>query len=75
MSDSGDCPQSWIDCSTRHGRWARPPCLWTRVGSRPTAQRLYSSRGFVERSPYEGTEIPPRLQHLWIFFERTAALA
>ena len=23
-------------------------------------------------APYEGTEIPPRLQHLWIFFERTA---
>jgi GNAT superfamily N-acetyltransferase len=39
------------------------------------AQRLYRSRGFVERSPYEGTEIPPRLQHLWIFFERTSALA
>jgi hypothetical protein len=39
------------------------------------AQRLYRSRGFVERSPYEGTEIPPRLQHLSIFFERTAALA
>ena len=33
------------------------------------AQRLYRSRGFVERSPYEGTEIPMRLQHLWIFFE------
>jgi GNAT superfamily N-acetyltransferase len=36
------------------------------------AQRLYRSRGFVERSPYDGTEIPPRLQHLWIFFERRA---
>jgi GNAT superfamily N-acetyltransferase len=36
------------------------------------AQRLYRSRGFVERPPYEGTEIPPRLQHLWIFFERTS---
>jgi GNAT superfamily N-acetyltransferase len=35
------------------------------------AQRLYRSRGFVERTPYEGTEIPTRLQHLWIFFERT----
>ena len=35
------------------------------------AQQLYRSRGFVERAPYEGTEIPPRLQHLWIFFERT----
>jgi len=39
------------------------------------AQRLYRSRGFVERSPYEGTEIPPRLQDLWIFFERQALLA
>ena len=36
------------------------------------AQRLYRSRGFVERPPYEGTEIPLRLQHLWIFFERSA---
>jgi GNAT superfamily N-acetyltransferase len=36
------------------------------------AQRLYRSRGFVERLPYEGTEIPARLQHLWIFFERTS---
>jgi len=39
------------------------------------AQRLYRSRGFVERSPYEGTEIPPRLQHLWIFFERRGLAA
>jgi GNAT superfamily N-acetyltransferase len=38
------------------------------------AQRLYRSRGFVERAPYEGTEIPPQLQHLWIFFERTGPL-
>jgi len=36
------------------------------------AQRLYRSRGFAERPPYEGTEIPLRLQHLWIFFERPA---
>jgi GNAT superfamily N-acetyltransferase len=34
------------------------------------AQRLYRSRGFVERTPYEGSEIPPRLQHLFVFFER-----
>jgi GNAT superfamily N-acetyltransferase len=34
------------------------------------AQRLYRSRGFVERSPYEGTEIPERLQKSWLFFER-----
>lgn len=35
------------------------------------AQRLYRSRGFVERTPYAGTEIPPRLQQYWIFFERS----
>ena len=34
------------------------------------AQRLYRSRGFAERSPYEGTEIPERLQKYWLFFER-----
>ncbi len=34
------------------------------------AHRLYRSRGFTERSPYEGTEIPERLQRHWIFFER-----
>jgi GNAT superfamily N-acetyltransferase len=34
------------------------------------AQRLYESRGFVERPPYEGTEIPPRLQQYWKFYER-----
>jgi len=34
------------------------------------AQGLYRSRGFLERSPYEGTEIPQRLQQHWIFFER-----
>lgn len=35
------------------------------------AQRLYRSRGFVERTPYVGTEIPPHLQQYWIFFERS----
>ena len=60
----------------QHERWVRP-----RYCSRDTcrfmtdAQRLYRSRGFVERSPYEGTEIPSRLQHLWIFFEHQAPLA
>jgi GNAT superfamily N-acetyltransferase len=38
------------------------------------AQQLYRSRGFVERPPYEGTEIPPRLQDHWIFFERAKPL-
>jgi ribosomal protein S18 acetylase RimI-like enzyme len=36
------------------------------------AQRLYRSRNFVERPPYEGTEIPTRLQQYWLFFERTS---
>lgn len=36
------------------------------------AQRLYRSRGFVERPPYPGTEIPPRLQQYWLFYERKA---
>jgi ribosomal protein S18 acetylase RimI-like enzyme len=35
-----------------------------------SAQALYRSRGFTERPPYEGTEIPERLQQHWIFFER-----
>jgi GNAT superfamily N-acetyltransferase len=34
------------------------------------AQSLYRSRGFVQRGPYEGTEIPPNLQHRWYFFEK-----
>jgi GNAT superfamily N-acetyltransferase len=34
------------------------------------AQVLYRSRGFQERPPYEGTEIPKHLQDYWIFFER-----
>ena len=39
------------------------------------AQGLYRSRGFVERSPYEGTEIPARLQQHWLFFERSLNVA
>ena len=35
------------------------------------AQRLYQSRSFVERPPYEGTEIPERLQKYWRFFEKS----
>ncbi|WP_051799725.1 GNAT family N-acetyltransferase [Catenuloplanes japonicus] len=34
------------------------------------AQRLYGSRGFVEREPYEETEIPAHMRHHWRFFER-----
>lgn len=34
------------------------------------AQRLYRSRGFVERPAYAGTEIPPRLHQYWLFYER-----
>lgn len=37
------------------------------------AQRLYRSRGFVERPPYEGTEIPESLRKYWLFFERPLA--
>jgi GNAT superfamily N-acetyltransferase len=37
------------------------------------AQGLYRSRGFTERPPYEGTEIPERIRQHWIFFERHAA--
>lgn len=33
------------------------------------AHRLYESRGFVERPPYAGSEIPPELRHLWRFYE------
>jgi GNAT superfamily N-acetyltransferase len=33
------------------------------------AQRLYRSRGFAERGPYPQSEIPPRLQRHWLFFE------
>ena len=36
------------------------------------AQRMYRSRGFVERAPYPGTEIPDHLQQHWLFFERAA---
>ncbi|WP_328603870.1 GNAT family N-acetyltransferase [Amycolatopsis sp. NBC_00345] len=34
------------------------------------AQGLYRSRGFAERPPYQGTEIPPDFQQYWAFFER-----
>jgi GNAT superfamily N-acetyltransferase len=34
------------------------------------AQRLYGSRGFIEREPYEETEIPAHMRHYWRFFER-----
>ncbi len=37
------------------------------------AQRVYRSRGFVERAPYEGTEIPPDVQMHWLFFEKDLA--
>lgn len=39
------------------------------------AQRLYRSRGFVERPPSEETEIPPRLWQHWLFFERSETSA
>jgi GNAT superfamily N-acetyltransferase len=34
------------------------------------AQRLYRSRGFVERAPYAESEIPAHLQQYWMFFEK-----
>ncbi|MBT0769069.1 GNAT family N-acetyltransferase [Kineosporia sp. J2-2] len=34
------------------------------------AQRLYASRGFTERDPYEGTEIPAQMRENWRFFEK-----
>jgi GNAT superfamily N-acetyltransferase len=34
------------------------------------AHRLYRSRGFAERPPYDGTEIAPHLHKHWLFFER-----
>jgi GNAT superfamily N-acetyltransferase len=37
------------------------------------AQGLYRSRGFAERLPYPGTEIPPDFQQYWAFFERPVA--
>lgn len=37
------------------------------------AQRLYRSRGFVQRGPYEGSEIPRRFQEHWLFFELALA--
>ena len=35
------------------------------------AQKLYKSRGFFERTPYVGTEIPLELQKRWGFFEKS----
>ncbi|MFI5842419.1 GNAT family N-acetyltransferase [Catenuloplanes sp. NPDC051500] len=34
------------------------------------AQGLYGSRGFIEREPYEETEIPAHMRQYWRFFER-----
>jgi GNAT superfamily N-acetyltransferase len=38
-----------------------------------SAHRLYRSRGFCERPPYEGSEIPAQLHEHWLFFERRFA--
>ena len=53
----------------------RCPALPLKAASRTCrfmtdAQCLYRSRAFAERPPYEGTEIPTRIQQYWIFFER-----
>lgn len=34
------------------------------------AQALYESRGFVQRPPYEESEIPAELRDSWVFYER-----
>jgi GNAT superfamily N-acetyltransferase len=34
------------------------------------AQRLYRSRGFIERPPYDETEVPERMRQFWLFFQR-----
>jgi len=50
--------------------WNVPVLRLDTVRFMTDAQRLYRSRGFVERPPYEGSEIPPHLQKHWLFFER-----
>jgi ribosomal protein S18 acetylase RimI-like enzyme len=40
------------------------------AGFMSAAHGLYRSRGFAERPPYEGTEIPASLHEHWLFFER-----
>jgi GNAT superfamily N-acetyltransferase len=40
------------------------------AGFMSAAHGLYRSRGFIERPPYEGTEIPASLHEHWVFFER-----
>jgi GNAT superfamily N-acetyltransferase len=34
------------------------------------AHRLYRSLGFQEIEPYEGSEVPPVIQHNWIFMQK-----
>ena len=36
-----------------------------------SAHRLYESAGFVDRSPYEGAEVPVQFQKSWRFMERS----
>lgn len=40
------------------------------AGFMTEAHGLYRSRGFTERPPYKGTEIPSHLHKHWLFFER-----
>ncbi|MDH6630416.1 N-acetylglutamate synthase-like GNAT family acetyltransferase [Streptomyces sp. LBL] len=61
-----------LDCLIEHARetfHAKIVRLDT-CGFMADAQRMYASRGFQERTPYEGTEIPSHLQQYWRFFER-----
>jgi GNAT superfamily N-acetyltransferase len=34
------------------------------------AQSLYRSSGFKEIPPYQGTEVPEEIHHLWLFMEK-----
>jgi ribosomal protein S18 acetylase RimI-like enzyme len=45
------------------------------AGFMTAAHSLYRSRGFTERPPYEGSEIPATLHEHWLFFERPLASA
>ncbi len=60
-----------LDCALREAfsRGAAKVQLDT-VRFMTDAQRLYRSRGFRERPPYDGTEIPPEVQMHWLFFEK-----
>ena len=55
-------PRSSIGCLIKRAELGATTVLLDTCRFMTEAQQLYRSRGFVERPPYEGTEIPPRLQ-------------